>query len=305
VVTKSAGDGSSVVIINNYDPCVGLYALQRGAGTAIRVDSSATSSNIISVLSTVSSTGNAIDINVKGSGGTGGGFGIHVQQRGEAQALYLEKVGTGVVDCMHVANEGFGAGIRVNQSNTSGLSVGIQVDQRGAGYCYYANKLHGGADPAIAINNAGTGKDIYGNGGNWTVDKLGNAAFGGNMNVGDNLQVNENTYLGPSGGFLRIGQGPNLTLTLVGGGANYVVLTHTLHRVDCNGQGLRYIYTGSFGNTPPIGTVIMIAGPTNHNTLFPRTDVAGSNQSLNGNYGYATVLTYVWMGDLWYTVTYG
>jgi len=311
-ITKfGAGSNPAILITNSGTGTgAGLRVYQSGNAAGVRVEKSNTGSvPAIEVLSSNAGAGIAVVQN----GTDPGSHGITITQSTGGSSLSVNHSVPGQDAVVITRNaSGTKSAVLINQSHTGSLNSALVINNSGSLYgLHVENFIPASTSAVVKIDNhcTSSGYDIQGSNNSWRIDKLGNISTDTSATISTDLSVVHNTYLvksaadGGSGGFLRTGKGPDLTLTLVPGGANYVILTHTLHRVDCTpGNGLRFIYTGSLGNTPSIGTVVMIAGPLNHNPLLPRTDAPGSNQTLNGNYLYSTVLTYVWMGDLWYAV---
>jgi len=297
-----------------------LNILQSGDGKALRVEKNGTDN------------ADAIAfVNSSGSGDV-----VEVWQFGNGNGINIKKVGVGIGDALLIENTGIGAGVTVTHLGASvavqdpqieGSAVVINRNASGRGHAlivlqqqtasinsatiifnYGANHaLHvmqtrsGNNAAAIRIDNISNGKDIEGTNVNWWIDKNGNGSMVGSLGIGDSLQVNENTTLCTSGGYFCQGVGPDLYVNQAGGYQNdgWIVCTHPIHRINCHGTGLRWIWWGSRGATPPIGTHVMLTGVTGQ-TMFARVDGTGSNQVHDQNVFWGGFLHYVWMGDKWH-----
>jgi len=151
--------GSTGIRVNQ-SAGTGIYVAQNGNGAGLNI--------------TKSNTGAAVAIEVYSSSANGS---LYINQSGtnNSTALNVNQISTGDANAVNIS---VGAGARhgIVLSTTGSQTacwIGVHSDQCGLN----VYKDSAGAGNCIQIDNAGTGYDARGSGGNWWIDKNGNASF--------------------------------------------------------------------------------------------------------------------------------
>jgi len=154
------------VVINNTTSNVGLKVNQTGNNEGVQITQQA----------------NQTALRVR-KNGTGSGSALTSINLGSGYSIYGYQIGAG--HCAVFQNDGGGYCLYLDQNSTKSALVvdkanvgsGIVVLQGGEGSGVSISKSHTGTSHALLIANSGSGNDVQGNGGNWHVNKLGDAKF--------------------------------------------------------------------------------------------------------------------------------